>query len=336
MFWHVAGLRRVPRAASFHAPLNLSIFPTGTASPSACPLPTLRNTPKAAWLGRGADEWTDHHARYVMNARGQRIFVQEWRPLSTPRGCVFLVHGLNDHSNKYQSVAKEWVDAGYIVIAHDCHGHGRSDGFRAYAASIQHYVDDAALAITDSVKRLPSKMRRLPKFLLGHSLGGAVAIHLARDAPPSNLHGVMLTAPAVRVYPRPILRMFAPLIATIAPLLPVQKLRFDHTKQSQQKEDPLVVRCPVRARVGYEVLKSCDKIMSEARKFRLPLFVAHSRGDKVTNARGSLEFYARVASKDKTMRLYDGRTHDLLAATSQSVLNDMLAWADQRLRRVRV
>lgn len=281
------------------------------------------------------DEWADHEARFVHNARGQRIFVQRWIPRGRVKGIVFIVHGLNDHSNKYTGVAQNWVENGFLVVAHDFHGHGRSDGFRAHTSSMQHYVDDASLAITDAEKRLNNRWKRLPKFILGHSLGGAVAIHLARDSPPTNLHGVLLTAPAVKVYPKPILRLLAPMLATIAPLMPVQKLRFDRRRRRGGNDDPLVVRCPVRARVGYEVLKSCQKIMSEADRFRVPLFVAHSREDRVTNAKGSVDFHDRIASNDKTVVLYPGTVHDLLAERRDSVCQDMVHWAEKRLRRVR-
>lgn len=254
------------------------------------------------------------------------------------RGVVYIVHGLNDHSNRYTRVARSWVDAGYVVVSHDFHGHGRSDGFRAYTSSMQHYVDDARHTIADSNKRLPKRIASLPKFLLAHSLGGAVAIHLARDS-PRVFRGVMLTAPAVRVYPKPILKLLAPILGTLAPLLPVQRLKFDSRRRGRNissddycpHDDPLVVRSPVRARVGYEVLKSCERIMSEADRFHVPVFVAHSREDRVTNAKGTVEFHDRIASRDKTVRLYDGRVHDLLSEMREVVMADMVAWAHKRL-----
>lgn len=362
--WLVGSMAlRVPtgRAPSFTQPL-IPLTPSTKNRPppgvNACPLPRRRNgTPRAAIVGWNADDWSIHSAYYLVNSRGQRIFVQMWRPdpcrrrwyhfwrrprESLEKGVVHIVHGLNDHSNKYTRVARSWVDAGYIVVAHDFHGHGRSDGFRAYTGSMQHYVDDARQTIKETEGRLPRRLRSLPKFLLAHSLGGAVAIHLARDSPPDAFRGVMLTAPAVKVYPKPILKLFAPILATIAPLLPVQRLKFDGRRRKGKKieenddyfphEDPLVVRSPVRARVGYEVLKSCEKIMNEADRFKVPVFVAHSREDRVTNAKGTVDFHHRIASNDKTVKLYEGRVHDLLSEKRDMVMADMVAWASNRLR----
>lgn len=365
---------RLARAPSFSGPLPLAPPPRAprvAPGVAACELPPLgaRFSAGSAMVGGGVHAWADHSARFVVNERGQRLFVQLWRPwgeAARPRrggwlgrlvgrlvggrantgvkGVVYVVHGLNDHSNKYQKVARAWVENGYAVVAHDCHGHGRSDGFRAYTSSMQHYVDDARRTIEDTERRLPKRLAALPKFLLAHSLGGAVAIHLAQEAPEGQFAGLMLTAPAVRVFPKPLLKLFAPVIATFAPLLPVQRLKFDRRRRRGKvprvapgdydaHEDPLVVRSPVRARVGYEVLKSCEKIMSEADRFRVPVFVAHSKQDRVTNAKGTIEFHDRIASCDKTVRLYDGKVHDLLAERRDTVMADMVAWADKRLRR---
>lgn len=349
---------RVPsgRAPSFTQPLlppSVATRPQPPPGVLACPLPQARAHARHATVGWRVDDWADHNAYYVLNSRGQRIFVQTWRPhrprrgfwqrllpRRKERGIIYIIHGLNDHSNKYTRVAKAWVDAGYVVIAHDFHGHGRSDGYRAYTSSMQNYVDDARHTIENAKQRLPRRLNGLPSFILAHSLGGAVAIHLARDAPHNTFRGVMLTAPAVRVYPKPILKLFAPLLATLAPLLPVQRLKFDRKRRRAGKtgddcynvrDDPLVVRSPVRARVGYEVLKSCEKIMSEAERFRVPVFVAHSREDRVTNAKGTIDFHDRIGSGDKTVRLYDGSVHDLLAEKRDMVMDDMVQWASSRL-----
>ncbi|PXF43401.1 hypothetical protein BWQ96_06896 [Gracilariopsis chorda] len=128
----------------------------------------------------------------------------------------------------------------------------------------------------------------------------AVAIHLARDVPHSTFRGVMLAAPAVQVYHKPIWKLFAPSLASLAPLLPVQRLKFDRKRRRARKagedcynlkDDPLVVRSPLQACVGYEVLKICENIMSGAERFHVFVFVAHSREDRFTNAKGTIDFH---------------------------------------------
>lgn len=363
-YWRTYGSRRVRRSWSFTAPVGSGVLRRPPGSPSACALPaTWRSTPPAATVGVGIDDpWADHHAHYLLNQRGQRIFVQKWTPWGSgsagagtfrrgrgrraPRGRILLVHGLGDHSNQYKAVARAFVEAGYEVIAADHHGHGRSQGLRAYAADMRHYVDDASAVLDDAASRSPHGTLRT--FVVGHSLGGAVAIHLARDRPPKQLGGVLLTAPAVQVYPNPILSALAPVIASVVPLLPVQPLRFERRTgyrvpralrahvpgfggpaKEMKPKDPLVVRGSVRARTGMEVLKSCRRIMSSAHEFRAPVFVAHAMDDRVTNATGSEAFCNAIASKDKTLVQYTRGGHDLLARQRQVVV-DMVEWCIRR------
>jgi acylglycerol lipase len=315
--------------------------PATTPHPFTCALPPLgADTSRPPHtIGYNAHRWSDHYATLSPpTPRGHRLFLQRWLPRRMrPRGIVHVVHGLGDHSGKYAAVAKDLVRAGYAVLSHDAHGHGRSDGLRGHADSVMDYVDDAKRAIAEGDRRLPRRMAGLPRFLLGHSLGGAVAIHVVSKGEQTDWSGVILTAPAVSVYPKPILKLFAPVLATLAPLMPVQRLKFGKGKRKRPNRvaDPLVVRAPVRARLGYEVLKSCESIMREAGQFQAPVLVAHSKGDRVTDAQGSVRFTSMVGSCDKTLLLYDGKAHDLLADGERRkvVVKDVVNWMGRRILR---
>lgn len=224
------------------------------------------------------------------------------------------------------------------MLAHDAHGHGRSDGFRGHADSVNEYVEDAQRAIAEGEKRLSKRVAGLPRFLVAHSLGGAVGIHMIvreKDVDEKRWAGVVLIAPAVAAYPNPLLKAFAPVIAAVAPLMPVQRLKFGKKGRKGNAgapRDPLVRRAPIRARLGYEVLKSCESIERKAGKFVVPLLIAHSKGDRVTNSAGSLKFMNMVGSADKTLKLYEGQAHDLMIESEErrKVIGDILAWTDQR------
>jgi len=69
-----------------------------------------------------------------------------------------------------------------------------------------------------------------------------------------------------------------------------------------------------------------------ARRPRTPVLILHGSADKATKPSGSQFFYDTTGSKDKTLKLYEGHFHDLLADLGkQQVMADIQAWIDAHL-----
>ena len=76
-----------------------------------------------------------------------------------------------------------------------------------------------------------------------------------------------------------------------------------------------------------------DKLLKKSfGQFTLPLLILHGTADKVTKPSGSKEFYEKAGSSDKTLKLYEGHFHDLLADVGkQQVMADIQAWIDAHM-----
>src|SRR5438132_697741 len=85
--------------------------------------------------------------------------------------------------------------AGYAVYGLDYEGHGRSDGLQGYVPDFQALVADCDAFFTSVVQ---SHSNRTSRFLLGESMGGAVALLLHR-ARPDFWTGAVLVAPMCKV-----------------------------------------------------------------------------------------------------------------------------------------
>src|SRR4029077_9223593 len=105
------------------------------------------------------------------------LFFRSWRPATTPRGAVVIVHGFNSHSGYYTWVAEQLVIAGLAVYALDLRGRGQSDGERFYVDAFADYVADVSRFVALVKGREPD----LPVFLLGHSAGGVIACLYSLD-----------------------------------------------------------------------------------------------------------------------------------------------------------
>ena len=129
------------------------------------------------------------------HAEGRLASGQYWQSWSnqTPAGLVIIVHGVHEHSGRYQWVAERLVAAGYDVHAVDHPGHGRSPGRRGNITSMAAAVDGVDAVTRMAAERVPD----VPVFVYGHSLGGLIALQYLTGKPIDRVRGGIISAPAL-------------------------------------------------------------------------------------------------------------------------------------------
>ena len=128
-------------------------------------------------------------------ADGVRLAERRWAPDGTVRGTVQLVHGLSEHAGRYERLARALTVQGLAVAALDQRGHGRTAESTGPGGFGEGATSDAVLDdVRDLGQRLAADHPGVPAFLLGHSLGSAVALASAeRDG--AGLAGLVLSGP---------------------------------------------------------------------------------------------------------------------------------------------
>src|SRR5262245_49384399 len=89
-----------------------------------------------------------------------------------PRGEVVLVHGFGEHSGRYEALIAHLRDQGYAVTAYDHRGHGQSSGLYGHIDRFSQYEED----LGEIVSRTRARKTAENLFLIGHSMGGLVAL----------------------------------------------------------------------------------------------------------------------------------------------------------------
>ena len=80
------------------------------------------------------------------------------------------------------------------------------------------------------------------------------------------------------------------------------------------------------------MVRANERLEREFSRITLPIFVLHGTADKATLPSGSEMFVRHVKSEDKTLKLYEGHYHDLLADIKKDeVLQDILNWIETRV-----
>lgn len=269
---------------------------------------------------------------FFIGVRGTKIFEQSWRPVKgTPRAAMVLVHGLKDHSRRYEEIAARLVAQNYAVYAFDLRGHGHSEGVRVDVVAFRDYLDDLDLELALVRRREPGA----PIFLFGHSMGGAIVTLDAIERKP-DVRGIVLSGAALEANVNAVKIVGTKIVAAFDEEAPVFNLDLhdfsrDPKVVEEGEQDPLVYQGGAPARTARELLGAIDTIDDRMEDFTVPLLALHGSADTVTPPQGSKDLVRRARSTDKTLKLYDGLVHDLLHEPEKArVEDDILAWLNQR------
>lgn len=261
-----------------------------------------------------------------------KIFFRSWRPDGAPKAVLVICHGVNSHGGQYIWPAEQFAAAGYAVYALDLRGRGRSEGERFYVEDIADYVADVAGVIRIAKERDSG----LPVFLLGHSAGGVTAAVYTLDH-QAELAGFICESFAFQV-PAPNFALAAIKgLSHIAPRLPVLTLHNkdftrDPVELARLDSDPLIAKESQPAATVAALVRADERLRESFGTITTPVLIMHGTEDKATVCHGSEFFHEHAGSPDKTLKLYEGHYHDLLADIGkEGVLADIVGWIDARL-----
>ncbi|KAG0459711.1 hypothetical protein HPP92_022839 [Vanilla planifolia] len=283
---------------------------------------------------------------YETNSKGREIFWKYWlpKPGVLPKASLFFCHGYGDTCTFFfEGIAKRIVAAGYGVYAMDFPGFGLSEGLHGYIHSFDELVDDVIEQYARIRER--TEVRGLQHFILGQSMGGAVAlkVHLKQ---PKEWDGVLLVAPMCKIAedvtpPAAILKAFT-LLSYILPeakLFPQQDLGDlafrDPEKRKVAEYNVTSYADQMRLRTAVELIKATRDIEMQLEKISCPLLILHGAADKVTDPNVSRYLFNKASTKDKTLRLYEGGYHSILEGEPDerisSVIQDIISWLDSHV-----
>lgn len=260
------------------------------------------------------------------------IFFRSWLPEGAARAVVVLCHGFNAHSGQYAWVAARLVERGFAVYAPDLRGRGRSGGERFYVEDIADYVHDLGGAIAIAKSRHPG----LKAFLLGHSAGGVTGATYALDN-QGELAGFICESFAFQVPAPGFLITAIKGLARIAPHLGVLKLKNedfsrDPAAVAALNADPYIKDETQPAATVAALARADERLHDSFPSITIPLLILHGTDDHATVCHGSEFFHETAGSSDKTLKIYQGHYHDLLADLGkESVMGDVLDWIEMRV-----
>jgi len=243
-----------------------------------------------------------------------RIFYQGWIP-PRPKGVLVISHGLGEHSGRYTNLIEALEGKGISIYALDHRGHGKSGGKRGHVDSYMKYIGDLKQLLEDVIAK---ENRNLPVILLGHSMGGLIAMKYALIH-PGDIDDLILSAPALipavpvppakKILGRMLSRMFPRL--TLNNELDPSDISTDLDVVRAYRDDPLV-HDRVSARWFTEFIDTGSDCLKRASELKMPLLIIHGAGDRMVSTRSSKIVYERASSPDKQIQFFEGLFHETM------------------------
>jgi len=275
------------------------------------------------------------HFEYTFSTNDNlQLFLQGWE-IENHHSVVYMVHGLGEHSSRYNHLASALNNAGYTLMAFDLRGHGKSQGHRGHSPSIDHFLDDIDLFTDQVSKRYPDT----PRFLYGHSLGGMLALnHCIRNQP--DLLGAVISAPGLRssLQDQKMKVFLSKALGLLLPNSPLKSgldpktLSHDEAVVKAYIDDPLV-HDDISFGLARSMLNGITRVFVGASSIKSPLLVMHGSEDRLVFPSGSQEL-SRLVPGDCTLKIWDGMFHEIHNEPEKdTVFKYMIDWMNDRKKK---
>ncbi len=267
----------------------------------------------------------------IDTADGLALNLYDWTS-AAPKITVAIVHGYGEHAARYEETAKRWQARGIGSVAVDLRGHGKSLGTRGYVERFTDYHRDVD-ALVEYVKE---KAAGGPVAMLGHSMGGLLALHWLLSGRGSELAGVVLSSPylglAVEVNPvkvglGKIMSNVIPTFAQPSGLKGADVCR-DPALSALYDRDPLNNK-KATARWFTESNAAIESVHRRAGQVSTPLLLLYGGEDKVAKADATDRFAAALTGDDKTCERLPGLYHEILNEAPEqrhAIMDRMADW----------
>ena len=261
------------------------------------------------------------------------LHAQCWEPKGKVKGVICMVHGLGEHSGRYDHWAKKLTGTGYAFLIFDLRGHGKSGGQPGHTPSFDHYAEDVSILLKNAENKFPGK----PCFLYGHSLGGTIILYYLTQRQPE-LAGAIATAAGLHsaLAEQKVKVILARLLGSLMPKgsmpsgLEQEALSKDPAVIDAYRNDPLV-HDRISFGFGKYALDAVTYIFSNANRINLPLLLMSAKDDRIAYASGSEEL-AGLVSGDCTLKIWEGLYHELHNDLEQDdVFIYLKDWLDSKL-----
>lgn len=242
-----------------------------------------------------------------------------------------LVHGVGEHSGRYEHVGDSFASAGFDVDAYDQRGFGGSRGRRAWVATWDVVHSD----LQGRVEAARTAAGGRPVVLLGHSLGGLIALgYVVGGRPLPDL--LVVSAPGLEDRLAGWKKELARLLDRIAPGMRIDAgimrgMLVSSPREGFQYADDPLVETATTAHFGALGLAEEARVriaIDRLEHLPIPTLAVHGGADPLVPPSAS----ARLERLPEVTRIvYPGLRHETHNEAASTTVADIARWLDERV-----
>lgn len=288
------------------------------------------------------EDYATHESWHTL-PDGHQVYTKTWKPASPPTALVLFVHGFSDHINAYYTLFPTLASRSIHILAFDQRGWGRS----VHNVVERGLTGPTATVLSDITSVLQSLVpiaqeRKIPLFLMGHSMGGAEILQYAARGPPevrSQITGYVAESPYIALHPS----AQPSRLTVVAGRLAARFMPNSHMVQKLESKwlcrDPVVCKEWAEDPLCHDtgtleglsgMLDRADELnrgLVTIRKGRV--WVGHGSADRVCSFDAARGWFERLGVQDKDFKTYEGWYHKLHAEPGEDKItfaNDVADW----------
>jgi len=258
---------------------------------------------------------------------GTALPVRVWKA-KTPKAILVAVHGFNDYSNAFDVPAKWFAKRNISTYAFDQRSFGKNPNRGIWAGSEAMTRD-----LVTFVNLVKARNQKLPIYVLGVSMGGAVTMAALGRGWLSQTKGVVLVAPAVwgwrsmNVFYRASLWSAAHISpASTASGSGLNVWPSDNVEMLRKLgKDPLMVR-DTRIDAIYGLVSLMDEAYDSSPKITKPVLYLYGANDQIVPGDPTFKTMKAIGAPKRVVYYKDGWHMLLRDKQAKRVWQDILVW----------
>lgn len=272
------------------------------------------------------------YARPFTDAPG-RVWVN---PLVKQKGIILGVHGLSLQHSSFDALASRLADQGYCTVAFDVRGFGTyRQAFGAEQLDFEGCLQDLNMVARALKQDSPDK----PLFVMGESMGGAIAVQFAAKY-PELVDGLIASVPAGKRFNERVRTL-----KVAVRFLGNRHKPFDIGTDviNQATHDPDLKHAWADNPMTRTVLSPLELVhfsrmlrrnIESAKQIKTaPVIIYQGVGDELVKPEATYELFRSIGSTDKSLTMVGNAEHLIFeeGRFTPTVLQGLIAWMDSHL-----